>query len=57
MGREEGPIPREVDRSSPSDREAARGRERRRATLVVREDDTFPAKSPGVGLVSEDVRL
>ena len=47
--RGEGPIPREVDRSSPSDREAARGRERLRATLVVREDDTFPAKSPGAG--------
>jgi len=47
--RGEGPIPREVDRASPSDREAARGRERLRATLVVREDDTFPAKSPGAG--------
>ena len=31
--------------ASPADREAPRGRERRRATLLVREDDTFPAKS------------
>ena len=47
--RGEGPIPRDVDRPSPSDHEAARGRERVRATLVVCEDDTFPAKSPGAG--------
>jgi hypothetical protein len=50
LGRGEGPIPRELDRSSPADREAPRGRERLRARLLVREDDTFPAKSPGAGL-------
>jgi len=45
--RKEGPIPREVDRPTSGDPQAARGRERLRATWVVREEDTFPAKSPG----------
>ena len=49
MTRGEGPIPREADRPDRPDREAARGRERLRATLLVREDDTFPAKSPRGG--------
>lgn len=53
--RGEGPIPRELDWSSKADREAARGRERLCATLVVREDDTFPAKSPAWSLVSEQI--
>ena len=43
--RAKGPIPREVDRPSPADREAVRGRERPCAKLLMREDDTFPAKS------------
>jgi hypothetical protein len=49
VGRGEGPIPSELDPPSPRDREAARRRERLRATLPVCEDDTFPAKSPGAG--------
>jgi len=48
-GRGEGRIPREVDRPTAGDPQTARGPERLRATLVVREDDTFPAKSPGPG--------
>jgi hypothetical protein len=47
--RGEGPIPRDVDRSRRSDHEPAWGRERLRATLIVREDDTFPAKSTESG--------
>jgi hypothetical protein len=48
-GCREGPIPRDLDRSRRSDHEPARGRERLRATLIVREDDTFPAKSTESG--------
>ncbi|MGH2941754.1 MAG: hypothetical protein ACRDLN_03125, partial [Solirubrobacteraceae bacterium] len=44
--RGEGPIPREVSRRPAVDRQALRARERRSAKLAVREDDTFPAKSP-----------
>ena len=47
--RGEGPIPRELDQPTAGHPQAARAWERLRATLVVREDDTFPAKSPGAG--------
>jgi hypothetical protein len=56
-GRAKGPIHREPDRPSRADPQAPRGRERSCANVAVREDDTFPAKSPGTGLASEDGRL
>jgi hypothetical protein len=39
------PIPRGVDRPDDVEPEAAWGAERLRANAIVREDDTFPAKS------------
>jgi hypothetical protein len=42
-------IPREVGRPSRAEREAPRGPIAAPRQRLVREDDTFPAKSPGAG--------
>ena len=50
-------LPRGPDDVRRADRQPRRAHDRRRANIAVREDDTFPAKSPSAGLVGEAAGL